>query len=60
MPTSIAAMTPLLTLMTLLAALGSLLMAGVFFAFSTAVMPALGRAAPEAGMRLMQTSTRSS
>ncbi|MDR7268230.1 putative membrane protein [Pelomonas saccharophila] len=46
-------MTTLLNLTTLLATLGSLLMAGVFFAFSTAVMPALAGAA--SGMQLMQT-----
>ncbi|RZL06254.1 MAG: DUF1772 domain-containing protein [Rubrivivax sp.] len=47
--------TLLLYLTVLLATLGSLLMAGVFFAFSTAVMPALGRLVPGAGMQAMQT-----
>lgn len=43
----------LLYLTVLLTTLGSLLMAGVFFAFSTAVMPALGRVV--GGMQAMQT-----
>lgn len=45
----------LLHLLLLLASLGSLLMAGVFFAFSTAVMPAFRRVPPAAGMQLMQS-----
>jgi len=47
-------MTTLLNLTILLATLGSLLMAGLFYAFSTAVMPALGRVAPGSGMEVMQ------
>lgn len=43
-----------LDLLLLLAALGSLLIAGVFFGFSTAVMPAFRRVSPAAGMQLMQ------
>lgn len=34
--------------------LGSALMAGTFFAFSTFIMPALGQLAPAEGMRAMQ------
>ena len=41
--------------LTLVAALGSGLMAGVFFAFSTSVMKALGRLAPAEGMAAMQS-----
>ena len=41
--------------LTLLAVLGSGLMAGVFFAFSTSVMKALGRLAPAEGMAAMQS-----
>jgi uncharacterized membrane protein len=44
----------LLALLTLLAALGSGLIAGVFFAFSSFVMPALGRIAPSQGISAMQ------
>lgn len=44
----------LLALLTLLAALGSGLIAGVFFAFSSFVMPALGRIAPSQGIAAMQ------
>ena len=39
----------------LLSALGSGLVAGIFFAFSTFVMSALGRLAPEQGILAMQT-----
>ncbi len=39
----------------LLAAIGSGLVAGIFFAFSTFVMSALGRLAPEQGIVAMQT-----
>lgn len=39
----------------LLAAIGSGLVAGIFFAFSTFVMSALGRLAPEQGIAAMQT-----
>lgn len=49
------AVTPLMNLCILLATLGSVLMAGVFFAFSTSVMPALRRVAPGEGMQVMQT-----
>jgi uncharacterized membrane protein len=44
----------LIGLLTLLAALGSGLIAGVFFAFSSFVMPALGRIAPSQGIAAMQ------
>jgi uncharacterized membrane protein len=40
---------------TLLAALGSALMAGFFFAFSVCVMGALGRLAPDLGIAAMQS-----
>jgi uncharacterized membrane protein len=43
-----------LYLLTLLAALGSGLMGGLFFAFSTSVMGALGRIAPASGIAAMQ------
>jgi len=46
---------PLLSLLTLVAALGSGLIAGVFFAFSTFVMPALSRLPPEQGIAAMQS-----
>ena len=42
-------------ILTLLAALGSALMAGTFFAFSTFVMGALGRLRPPAGIAAMQS-----
>lgn len=42
-------------LVTLAAALGCGLIAGTFFAFSSFVMPALGRLAPAAGIRAMQS-----
>jgi uncharacterized membrane protein len=42
---------------TLLAALGAGLMAGSFFAFSSFVLPALKRLAPEAGIAVMQSIT---
>lgn len=42
------------TAATFLAALGSGLMAGLFFAFSTSVMSALGRISPPAGISAMQ------
>lgn len=41
--------------LTLASALGSALIAGVFFIFSVAVMPALGRIAPAAGIAAMQS-----
>jgi uncharacterized membrane protein len=41
--------------LTFLAALGSALMAGVFFAFSTFVMPALGRLPTEQGIAAMRS-----
>lgn len=47
-------METLLTLMTWLAALGAALIAGVFFAFSTFVMAALGRRPPAEGIAAMQ------
>jgi uncharacterized membrane protein len=40
--------------LTLLAALGSGIVAGIFFAFSTFIMQALGRIAPPAGIAAMQ------
>jgi uncharacterized membrane protein len=43
-----------LPLVTLLGVVGSGLMAGVFFAFSTAVMPGLRRLRPSAGAEAMQ------
>ena len=43
-----------LFVLTLLAALGSGLMAGLFFAFSTSVMSALGRLPPSGGIAAMQ------
>jgi uncharacterized membrane protein len=45
----------ILTVLTFLAALGSGLMAGLFFAFSTSVMAALGRIPPAAGISAMQS-----
>jgi len=42
-------------ILTLLAALGSALMAGTFFAFSSFVMGALGRLRPPAGIAAMQS-----
>ena len=45
----------LMTAATFLAALGSGLMAGLFFAFSTSVMSALGRISPPAGISAMQS-----
>src|SRR5262245_15462605 len=44
-----------LTVLTLLSALGSGLMAGVFFAFSAAVMSALSRLPPASGIAAMQS-----
>lgn len=44
----------LLVVATLIAALGSGLVAGVFYAFSTFVMAGLGRVAPDEGARAMQ------
>lgn len=43
-----------MTILVLAALLGSALMAGLFFAFSTAVMGALGRLEPAAGIAAMQ------
>jgi len=49
-------MTPIrLWVLTILAALGSGLVAGILFAFSTFVMKALGRTAPETGIAVMQS-----
>jgi uncharacterized membrane protein len=42
-------------LLTLIASVGCGLVAGIFFAFSNFVMPALGRVRPEAGLAAMQT-----
>ena len=47
-------MDQLLLTLTVLAALGSGLIAGVFFAFSVSVMAALGRQPPAAGISAMQ------
>lgn len=44
-----------LTALTVLAALGAGLVAGIFFAFSNFVMAALGRLRPDEGIRAMQT-----
>ena len=46
--------TPYLLAFTVLAALGSGLVAGLFFGFSTAVMKALARLPPAQGMKAMQ------
>lgn len=48
-------MTNIIFGLTILAALGSGLIAGVFFAFSTSVMKALGRIPPAEGMAAMQS-----
>ncbi|WP_119302451.1 anthrone oxygenase family protein [Dongia deserti] len=48
-------MDTLFVILIFLCALGSGLMAGVFFAFSSFVMTALARLAPTEGMRAMQT-----
>lgn len=45
----------LLRVLTLIAALGSGLMAGFFFAFSVSVMKALGRLPPAQGIAAMQS-----
>jgi uncharacterized membrane protein len=47
-------MTVVLYALTIAAALGSGLVAGIFFAFSTFIMQALGRIAPPAGIAAMQ------
>jgi uncharacterized membrane protein len=48
---------PVISLVTLVGALGSALVAGVFFAFSTFVMPALVRLPPEQGSPRCSRST---
>jgi uncharacterized membrane protein len=48
-------MSNLTFILTLLSALGSGLIAGVFFAFSTFVMRALGRLPPHEGIAAMQS-----
>lgn len=48
----------LLTVMAMAAALGSGLMAGIFFAFSSFVMRALARLEPSAGIAAMQSINR--
>lgn len=48
-------MTPLIEALTVVAALGSGLIAGVFYAFSTFVMGALARLVPPEGIRAMQS-----
>ena len=45
---------PYVNILIMLAALGSALVAGIFYAFSTFVMTALGRLAPEQGISAMQ------
>ncbi len=50
-----AATDQIIFILTLLAALGCGLVAGVFFAFSTFVMKALARIAPNAGIAAMQS-----
>lgn len=47
-----------MTILVLIAALGCGLNAGVFFAFSTFVMPALAKLAPEQGLAAMQSINR--
>jgi uncharacterized membrane protein len=44
---------------TLLAALGSILIAGTFFAYATLVLPAVSRMTPKSGIRAMQAITLS-
>ena len=44
----------IIPILTLAALLGSGLVAGIFFAFSTFIMKALDRVQPESGMRVMQ------
>ncbi len=44
-----------LTVLIAVAALGSCLVAGMFYAFSSFVMPALARLAPAEGVRAMQS-----
>jgi uncharacterized membrane protein len=51
-------MIALIPLLTLIAALGSGLMAGLFFAFSTSVMPGLRRLPPAEGAAAMQQMNR--
>jgi uncharacterized membrane protein len=46
---------PVLVTLTLLAAIGAGIIAGVFFAFSTFIMRALAQLAPDRGMEAMQT-----
>jgi uncharacterized membrane protein len=46
---------PFFTLLTLVTALGCAVIAGVFFAFSSFVMPALARIAPPQGIAAMQS-----
>lgn len=48
-------MMPVLSLLTVVAALGSALVAGIFFAFSVVVMRALARMTPADGIATMQT-----
>lgn len=48
-------MTGLLKLLVLIAAVGSFLIAGIFYAFSTFIMQALGRVPVPEGIRAMQT-----
>src|SRR4051794_14716290 len=43
-----------MTILVVIAALGASLVGGVFFAFSTFVMAALGRIAPDSGLAAMQ------
>jgi uncharacterized membrane protein len=48
-------MIPVLSLLTVVAALGSALVSGIFFGFSVVVMRALARMAPAGGIATMQT-----
>ena len=48
-------MTNAVVALTIVAALGSGVMAGFFFAFSVVVMKALGKLAPEEGIAAMQS-----
>ncbi len=51
-------MTTAASILTLIAALGSALIAGLLFAFSTVVMPALAQVAPREGADVMQRINR--
>ena len=55
MRNSMVSLSEIVSILTLVTALGCGLVAGVFFAFSTFVMKALGRVPPEAGISVMQS-----